>query len=287
MPTFVVSHRSPLVALLVAVSLKLYYRQRNVRIVVAEIFTKNASGLAEVRPWCGTSALSFRHVRHWDFLSSLISSLLVSVLVYAANIRIVNGRPVSPEIPSQRCLEVSLGSPSHHLAFLYHPSMVESLLRHHLSQLPSVLFVSVANKDRTAQLVQYLRTSADQVVWVHFESLFSNLNPFDADLVASSNICSTRYFPLHEPSHLPPHVLWIPQCRSVANISSKVSFSTHVHSLGNSSVRLSVLSNGAVSEDDFSGRYDLMYAFAACGHVLDSVDGIMGKYKLNVTPHRL
>lgn len=202
MTTIFVSHRSALVAYIVAAALKLYYRHRTLRIVIVELFDK-ASAISDNRPYCGVSTISNLRLAYWPFLHSvLLTQVLAGSVEFAESVQVHECGPTSritPELPvwAQFLTVVARrGDASHFLALFYLPQVLESALFAFLAESPNVSFMSVQNHQTVPAVIdrvsRFLQAEAFSDLWLHFGTGAINNRTTDLDILASSRICGLQ-----------------------------------------------------------------------------------------------
>lgn len=347
MPTIYLLHRSKLVSYFVAVSLQLYFRHRQIRIVIVELLDKKCP-IIDSRPFCGASTVSNLRLTRWIFFQKVVlARALGQVLVFADLVQVHEGptqnigdpfsdihgqnraRQLRPELPlwaQQLRVLARQGDFGRFLAVFYLPQVVEAALYQHLSQSPMVLFMSVQNLHQIPKLVGNLSRNNDPNVWFHFAPGDIDNRHLDLDVLASSRLCAlevesahqlsathssgpierrnwnqhtrnmfpprSHKFPGQTPAFdLPPgiakSILWLPLFKGAANMFSEPILSHSIHNTRNHlMVTVSPL-NLNENEESFAARHDLLYAVKTSDFVLETVENLLGEYRLDVSPLRL
>lgn len=347
MPTIYLLHRSKLVSYLVAVSLQLYFRHRQIRFVIVELLDKKCP-IIDTRPFCGASTVSNLRLNRRSFFQKVVlGRILRQVLVFADLVQVREGinqnsgdhsndihtqnrsRQLRPELPiwaQQLRVLARQGDPERFLAVFYLPQVVEAALYQHLSQSPMVLFMSVQNIHQIPKLIETFSINNVPDVWFHFAPGDINNRHLDLDVLASSRLCAlevesahqfsatqsfrpverrewnhhnqdmfqarSHKFPGQNPTFdLPPgiakSVLWLPLFKGAANMFSEPILS---HSIHNSRTHLMVTVsplNLNQNEESFAARHDLLYAVKTYDFVLETMENLLGDYRLDVSPLRL
>lgn len=283
MTTFVISHRSTLVSYLVATALRLYYRQRTIRIVIVEIFDRN---LKDIRPWCGVSTVSNPRMLHHGFLcEAIVAEVLGQHLGFMDSIQIRDSaQRFAPELPAQG-LRISAhpGTPRQYLALLYHPAVVAGVLRGFLAG-ANVSFTSVLSESAILDVVRHL----GPVCWINFARGDLDNRHMDVDMLVHSQLTAVEYSANSRTKYSGPlSLLWLPRFRADTKMFSEAIFTSELRSLGKSSVLTVHAINLNIYENDFSLRHDLLHGLKASDYVLQMVDQMVVSQNLDVIPHRL
>ena len=309
MTTIFVSHRSALVAYLVAAALKLHYRHRTLRIVIVELFDKSTP--TDNRPYCGTSTVSNLRLARWSFLHKmLLAQVLAPLLLFAESVRVHETGPprLSPDKPiwAQYLTVVALrGNPERFLALFYLPQLLERTLAVFLAESPNVSFLSVQSYQSIPSVIRSMsrNTGAGSPdIWLHFGTGDVNNRSSNLDILASSTLCGLAFKNGEHSSNswkrtgglsfdinraLPNAVLWLPLFKGAAGMFSEPIFLQQVH-LDSRIVSVSVNPlNLNLHEETFASRHDLLYGLKTCDFVLGVVDNMFDRYNLDLTPHRL
>lgn len=315
MTTIFVSHRSALVAYLVAAALKLHYRHRTLRIVIVELFDKSTP--TDNSPYCGASTVSNLRLSRWPFLqSALLIQVLSLVVTFAESIHLHERGPqmLSPELPvwaQKRKVVAGIGNPDRFVGVFYLPQRVEQALVAFLTENHTVSFMSVQSHHSLASVIRNMsRSSADVSadVWLHLgrediNNRTANINQIaNLDILASSTMCGLEVaggqnralnhevFLFNQgvqgfPS--PSTVLWLPLFKSAAHMFNEPIFHQQMH-FDRNFVNVSVAPiNLNVHEETFLSRHDLFYGLKMCSYVLDAIDNMFGRYNFDLTAHRL
>lgn len=306
MTTIFVSHRSALVAYLVAATLKLYYRHRTLHIVIVELF--DISTPTDNRPYCGASTVSNFRLDKWPFHTELMAQVLGLVVTFVDSVHVHACGPerLTPDLPvwaQSRKVVARIGDAQRSLALFYLPQRIERALVVFLAQSSNVTFMSAQSHQSLPSVIRNLSRKAGKGhadVWLDLGSS-NRTNVMDnrmvnLDFLASSTKCglqlingrnraNAHHLPVNQ-SFLSPNVLWLPLFKSAANINEpkfhpRIQYARDIVSLSVTPANLND------QEETFASRHDLLYGLKMSYYVLEAVDNMLHRYNLNIVPHRL
>lgn len=276
MTTFIINHPCRFTGYLIALSLRIKYSSRFIRIYIME--SPMASPNSMPLPWCGVSTISNARLIHKQFLhEEIIGKALAEVLIFVASVQIRgSGQSLtSPDLPRHRShFSGTVGQFAHHVALLYHPDIVVAALRRALLALAGVTFLSQLHD------LSLLTTVNDDVTCaVVFASGESNNKRVDMALAALAVISSATM------ANMPiAPVLWMPLFRGHTQMFDAI-FSNTVTRTGRNAIRVDIFTiNMNAAENAFASAHDVSHAVRAADHVLATVEHVA---ELSVGPAKL
>lgn len=282
MRTFVVCHSVPLVAYLVAATLRIYFGRLVNIYIIERTFPNLNSNDSSV--WCGVSTVSIGRIPHWKSLEHLLlGGILRDVLIQVDSIHIHEQSETQYKFskPIINATESINGSV---FGIFYHPRMVTDRLRQFLANSPNTFFLSSNSRDQSFLNHNALPSKfVLDLVWLDFEGSTeryqvgerleqapapcSKFGTCSARILANSRrrVFANSY---SEPLVI-PDVLWLPMYRASAGVFGELIF-THERNISMSQSHFRIAtSNSNSTQFGICLKNDLLWGIRACGYVIE------------------
>lgn len=282
MLTFCISHDSDLVALLIAVSLKLFYGTTPQIHIVRTLNGLQAT--LSVAPWCGVSTVTERGRKTWmSHNHPSLMRILTPSLIFIDRLQIkpvTGNRFMSPDIPvfslRLEAFATITSNSANSSAFFYNPAVLASNLRLYLLNSRNVSFSSVPLYTALTQLVQSL---PGQVFWVDLmfkcDLLKKRHSLMMIELLLLSHMAHVHYAQSIVTLNLPPSILWLPTFKASIGINAVSEVRCCSHSQG-STVRIEVQhTDSRYYEEEVCLRLDLLHSLGICDKILSSLQTVL------------
>lgn len=265
MPTIMISHFSQLVSYLTAISIRLKYSNRFLRIVIVEPPEHKASRIP--KPWCGISTISNSRIGNSSHVRELLREIS-QFLVFVDSLQIrQNHQRKSPDLPLHGThFAGTIGDLAQNFAIIYHPDILVARMRQILLSYGSVTFLS--------PLQELSASFSYDTCIVAFSAGEVNNRRTNLQIGAVSLLCSAS---LDGRKAAP--ILWMPLFKAQVQLFDAI-FTDTVARLSASSIRVDIHTiNMNNLENMFASAYDLGHAIKAADYVL----GLVDQY-LNISP---